>query len=60
MAVRTSDMPLFAKYGFYDHLSSVPSRVPINTAHSEGWGLYAEYLGNEMGLFKDDPLQKEE
>ena len=28
--------------------------IPLNyNSHIEGWGLYAEYLGHEMGMFED-------
>jgi uncharacterized protein (DUF885 family) len=40
IAQELKDMPDFRKYGGY-------------TAFSEGWGLYAESLGEEMGFYQD-------
>lgn len=43
-AYENDDIPDFMRYGDY-------------TAFTEGWGLYAEYLGYEVGLY-EDPVER--
>lgn len=31
-------------------------RMPLFSGYSEGWGLYAEQLADEMGVYENDPL----
>lgn len=33
-------------------------RMPLFSGYSEGWGLYAEQLADEMGAYADDPLAR--
>ena len=44
------DIPKFVRYSIGSK-HGVPSMVQTNGAFKQGWGLYSEYLGYELGLY---------
>ncbi|KAL8609309.1 hypothetical protein ACOMHN_060037 [Nucella lapillus] len=52
-ALNEKSLPDFRRYSDDGKYYLAPSRFSFNTAYAEGWGLYCEALGEEMGLYED-------
>ncbi|XP_046577862.1 uncharacterized protein LOC124285644 [Haliotis rubra] len=50
----TANTPNFRKKMEYNDLFRPPFAFPDYSAYLEGWGLYAESLGEELGVYRDD------
>lgn len=53
-ALNEKGLPDFRRYSEDAKYYLSPSRFTMNTAYVEGWGLYCEALGEEMGVYDDN------
>ncbi|XP_071117715.1 uncharacterized protein [Haliotis cracherodii] len=51
---QTSNLPDFRKEDLSGAFYSIPFSYPGYSSYVEGWALYAESLGEELGLYEDD------
>ncbi len=51
--VTEEDLPDFRRRLVNRHMHGIPAVFPFYTSYVEGWALYAEYLGEEMGVYRD-------
>lgn len=56
-AVPGHHFQLGLQFEMKDRLTDYQRRIYFSNAFAEGWALYAEYLGREMGMYSD-PLQR--
>jgi len=56
LAAENEELPAFRRFMDDRRYSEAPGRYPIDGAFIEGWGLYSESLGAELGLYRD-PFQ---
>ena len=52
-AMEIKGLPSFRRFLEDRCYYQAPGRFPLNTGYVEGWGLYCEFLGEEMNLYQD-------